>query len=226
MARTVGVVAVCALLNSAPAAAWAQAGEPPAAELPGPPETASPPAEAASPPAEAASPPAEAASPPAPPSADPSEAPPAPPFADEARPAPPTASLPSGQWVYTQQYGWVWMPYPDDYTYVPPDGYGEPYAYVYTPAFGWTWVVAPWVWGFGPWPYFGVHGPAYFGWYRHGWWRSPWRWHFAPGPRFAYHGVRPAPPRGMVWRGAPGRAVAPVRAPSVRGGGGRHGGRR
>ncbi len=108
----------------------------------------------------------------------------------------------SGQWVYTQQYGWVWMPYGDGYTYVPPSGEGEPYEYVYYPSYGWTWVVAPWVWGWGPWPYFGVVGPWHFGWYGHGWWRSPWRWHFRPTPfhgGFASRGFRPAP-----FRGGPG----------------------
>src|SRR5450631_4408355 len=35
-----------------------------------------------------------------------------------------------GQWVYTQQYGWVWMPYGDKYTHVPPDG-STPNMYVY-----------------------------------------------------------------------------------------------
>jgi hypothetical protein len=163
-----------------------------------------------------------------PPSGAPPEAPPAPPFADQQRPAQPQQS-PPGQWVYTQQYGWLWMPYGDDYTYVPPDGYGEPYLYVYYPVFGWTWVVAPWVWGFGPWPWFGLRGPVSFAWWRHGWWRSPWRWRFAPGPRFgphfAFHGVRPVGPRGpFVWRGAPARAAVVPRGTShgVFHGGGRH----
>jgi hypothetical protein len=101
------------------------------------------------------------------------------------------AGLPAGQWVYTDQYGWVWMPYSDAYTYAPADGYGEPYMYVYYPAYGWSWVVAPWVWGWGPWPFFGVGGPWHFGWYGHGWWRSPWHWHYAPA--VGYHGLRPAP---------------------------------
>jgi hypothetical protein len=43
-------------------------------------------------------------------------------------------AVPAGQWVYTQQYGWVWMPYGDAYSYVPPDGQGQPYEYVvYSP---------------------------------------------------------------------------------------------
>ena len=61
----------------------------------------------------------------------------------------------------------------DTYTWVPADGWGEPYMYVYYPSFGgWTWVAAPWVWGFGPWPYFGAYGAFGFDWYAAGWWRS------------------------------------------------------
>ena len=63
--------------------------------------------------------------------AAPAEQPPAPPALnsdawgqDQA-----TASVPPGQWIYTQQYGWIWMPYGDAYAYVPPAGYGAPYAY-------------------------------------------------------------------------------------------------
>ena len=75
------------------------------------------------------------------------------------------------------------MPYGDVYTHVPANGEGEPYAYVYYPSYGWTWVAAPWVWGYGTWPYFGVLGPARFWWYARGWWRGPF-----VGPRFAYRG--------------------------------------
>jgi len=117
----------------------------------------------------------------------PSEQPPAPP---SQMPAPPAqqpqpqaqAQVPStaGQWVYTQQYGWIWMPYSDTYVYSPPTGYGEPYAYVYYPTYGWLWVAAPWVWGYGPWPYFGVYGAVSFGWYGAGWWRYPYHYHYAP----------------------------------------------
>jgi hypothetical protein len=164
------------------------------------------------------------------PTPPPPEAVPAPPAqrpqAPGASQAPPARA---GQWVHTDQYGWIWMPYGDAYTYAPPDGYGEPYAYVYAPAYGWTWLVAPWVWGFGPWPYFGVHGPFLFAWYGHGWWRSPWRFHFAGGFRggfvghrgFAPHGWRAAPARGgWAGRGAPGG-----RGFAVHGGGGGGGGR-
>src|SRR5262245_9047257 len=42
---------------------------------------------------------------------------------------PPAAAPIDGQWVYTEQYGWVWMPYAQAYTYVPADG--DPMMYVY-----------------------------------------------------------------------------------------------
>jgi hypothetical protein len=71
----------------------------------------------------------------------------------------------SGQWVYTQQYGWVWMPYGAKYISEGSTGDGTPYAYVYDPSDGWAWLAAPWVWGWGPYPYFGVRGPGRFGWY-------------------------------------------------------------
>ena len=83
------------------------------------------------------------------PPAPPSPTPPAPPPQAQAADS---QTVPSGSWVYTAQYGWVWMPYADAYTYVPPSGYGEPYMYVYYPAGGWSWVVAPWLWGWGPLP--------------------------------------------------------------------------
>ena len=75
----------------------------------------------------------------------------------QAQPAPSAG----GQWVYTQQYGWIWMPYGDQYVY----GAGEnPYEYVYYPAYGWTWITAPWLFGWGPRVYFSV-GPRYFTWF-------------------------------------------------------------
>jgi hypothetical protein len=110
-------------------------------------------------------------------------------------PPPATAVAPpssAGQWVYTAQYGWVWMPYGTAYTYLPASAY--PDMYLYFPAYGWRWVVAPWVWGIGPRPYFGVYGWAQLrlchgygrwygyrggpvwaarGWGRPGWYGSP-----------------------------------------------------
>jgi hypothetical protein len=78
-----------------------------------------------------------------------------------------------GQWAYTTQYGWVWMPYGAEYVSAS-EGLGVvPTMYVYTPIGGWRWVAAPWVWGIGPTPWFAV-GPAHFTWYERPWWGSPY----------------------------------------------------
>ena len=93
--------------------------------------------------------------------------------------APPAAS---GQWVYTSQYGWLWMPYGQAYTYVYPDS-DVAYTYAYSPAYGWRWLASPWVFGFGPTPYWGVHGRVRFAWYAHPWFHAAFANH-----RGAYHG--------------------------------------
>lgn len=94
--------------------------------------------------------------------------PPAPPPA--AQPQPATGGAPAGQWTYTQQYGWIWIPYDRTYTVVQDDS-AIAYEYVYYPAYGWRWVLAPWVLGFGPVPYWGPLGPVHFAWYAHPWFR-------------------------------------------------------
>ena len=126
---------------------------------------------------------------PGPPVPEPAQPPQAPTPYVQQLPAP--APAPSGQWVYTSQYGWIWMPYGDAYAYVPVGG-AAPDMYVYYPAVGWTWVVAPWVWGLGPRPYFGVYGFARFAWYGRGF----GRW-YAFAPRYAGWGAR------GYWAGAP-----------------------
>ena len=103
--------------------------------------------------------------------------PPAPPRVQQAPPeqqvqAAPAPAQAGGQWVYSQQYGWIWMPYGNQYIYAP-EGVAAPSAYVYAPAYGWTWLAAPWVWGVGPRLYFSV-GPRHFWWWGH--------------PRFVRHG--------------------------------------
>lgn len=137
-----------------------------------------------------AAPPPPAEQPPAPPA----ETPPPPAQAQgqaTARQAPP------GQWVYTPEYGWVWMPYSEAYRY---EGGGGSYAYVYYPAVGWTWLVAPWEWGWWPWPYYGFAGywgPFGFRWYGPGWRGYGWHGYGWPGPG---------------WRGSPRTVPAPPRA--------------
>lgn len=99
----------------------------------------------------------------APPVGQPMESPAAPPG------APQPSSATAGEWVYTTQYGWVWMPYDQQYTHVVEDS-GVAYEFVYYPSFGWRWVVAPWVFGVGPAPHF-AHGPAHFAWYARPWFK-------------------------------------------------------
>jgi hypothetical protein len=154
------------LLGATPAAfAQANADAPPPAQPPGPPPTEAPPL-----PAEGTS--AEGLPQPPPPDSTP------PPSAQAApQPAPPAAA-PPGQWVYTAQYGWLWIPYSRAYTYVPPDPQVYPDQFVYYPAYGWRWVVAPWVYGYGPSPFWGPLGPRYFVWYSRPWFRVGgfWGW--------------------------------------------------
>jgi hypothetical protein len=103
-----------------------------------------------------------------------------------------TAPEPStqGEWAYTDQYGWIWVPYADNFVNVPSGG-AVPQMYVYQPSVGWTWVLAPWVWGLGPQPYL-VVGPGRFAW----WGKGFGHWHgfngeYAQWPaRGYYHGGR------------------------------------
>ena len=142
----------------------------------------------------------------------------------------PPRDLPSGQWVYTDQYDWVWMPYGDRYAHVPPDG-GPPNMYVYYPSEGWCWVVAPWLWGWGPRPFFGVLGPVGFGWWGHGyghWYGFEGRYAYGDWGGWGYHqggrwytsgprgGWGSASPRGFSGRGSTsprgfsGRGLSPA----------------
>jgi hypothetical protein len=115
----------------------------------------------------------------------------------DAAPPPPdqwTVRYPTGQWVYANGYGWVWVPNDANQVVVEE----TPYVYVYTPAYGWTWYVSPW----GPGPYrYGVwvvHPWHPIGW-RYGWVARPGvvvrlhgHPHYVRGP---YRGARPAPRR-------------------------------
>jgi hypothetical protein len=110
-----------------------------------------------------------ASQPPPPPAPTPPTAQPIEPPASATTAPPPPAQV-AGEWVSTTQYGWVWMPYDQQYTHVVEDS-GTAYTYVFYPGFGWRWVLAPWVFGIGPRPYF-VHGPVRFAWYAHPWFRA------------------------------------------------------
>lgn len=122
----------------------------------------------------------------------------------------------SGQWVYTDQYGWVWIPYAREYTYVGTEGY--PYSYCYYPNYGWMWLYSPWVFGWGPGPYWGVYGRGYFAWYARPWFARPSYY-----PRGGYYGGfrAGAPVRAGYYRGAVGSGVY---RGGVVGGGGYRGG--
>ena len=96
---------------------------------------------------------------------------PPPPEQENAAPVTTPEAASQGQWAFTDQYGWIWIPYADSYVYVPASG-AVPQAYVYSPSVGWTWVVAPWVWGLGPQPYL-VAGPSRFAW----WGKGFGHWH-------------------------------------------------
>lgn len=126
--------------------------------------------------------------PPAPPASPPAAAPQGAPQV-QAQAAPPSSN---GQWIYTQQYGWIYSPYGDQYVYTPEETTGAVYpsAYVYAPTYGWTWLAAPWVWGWGPRVYFGIGGPRYYHWYGHGFYHRGGRY-YARGPiyRGGYRGV-------------------------------------
>lgn len=91
-------------------------------------------------------------------------------------------TLPTGQWVYTQQYGWVYAPYDQTYTYVDPNAtYAQ--AYIYRPTMGWGWYISPWIISIGPRPYWGAWGPGRYAWYAHPWFRAR---SYSGGP--AYYG--------------------------------------
>lgn len=136
-------------------------------------------------------------------------------------PPPPGAALPDGEWVFTQQYGWLWMPYGAPYTWVPPGGRGEPVAYVFLGTSGWTWVSAPWVWGYGPRPHWHRARPDRFAWYRHGDWRTPRRWHYTGAPERGRVARSPAPPARGEARPAPAAPPPPSRVQGRGGGAGR-----
>lgn len=142
-----------------------------------------------------------------------------PPAAAPVQPLPTPRPAGTGQWVFTEQYGWVWMPYGSNYTYVPTDG-GTPSMYVYYPEAGWCWVVAPWLWGLGPRPYFSVGGPNYFVWFGVGlghWYgfASPYRHWGWPGRAYWHGGGWRGVDRAYGGRGGFG----PWRGGPVRGGG-------
>lgn len=71
-----------------------------------------------------------------------------------------------GRWIYTEQYGWLYLPYGDQYVVQAGGAEASAYVYAYYPEQGWTWLPAPWVAGVGPYPYgavLGLYDPWLFG---------------------------------------------------------------
>lgn len=108
-----------------------------------------------------------------PPSPQPQDLPPPPPedlppVPQEQVAVPPQQPAATGQWIFTAQYGWIWMPYGDEYVSPASSDAYAPYAYVYHPPRGWIWLAAPWINGWGVLPQFGVqsgirHGNGHVG---------------------------------------------------------------
>jgi hypothetical protein len=159
--------------------------EPPPQAPPPPPAAPPPEAPQAQSGAQSAPAPAPPPPPPAPANAPAAQPPPAPPqdaptgegAAAATEPPPPAShwvySYPQGQWVYTAEYGWIWVP-AGAASY---EAEGTPYAYLYTPGFGWTWYISPWGWG-----------PYHYGvWVRHPWRPAGWRGTWVAHPRIVVH---------------------------------------
>jgi hypothetical protein len=156
------------------------------------------------------------------PPAPPAQLPPAPVRVHYVAPAPravaTTQVVAGGQWVFTAQYGWLYMPYENRYVLTHAAG---PYAYVYYPSYGWRWLAAPWIVGSGPYPYFGARGPFAYHWYRSlSRARHPMAVHYArvnqrprPAPRATFP-VRPAHGARAVTPHAPTRATPAPRSAS------------
>jgi len=159
MKKTIaGVGSLVLALSQVPTTAFAQQTAPPDTQ----PQPSAPAQPQAAPPQEVA-----------PPEAEPAPTPP-PPQAVAPSTTPPSSwvySYPTGQWVYTSDRGWVWVPAGATTTVVE----GVPYAFLYTPIFGWTWYVSPWGWG----PY------RYGAWVAHPWRPVGWRGGWTAHPRVA-----------------------------------------
>ena len=132
----------------------------------------------------------------------PEEAPP-PPQGQNATPAPPSAApappdaaqtQAEGQWVYTDRYGWIWVPAGSEAA----TANAQPYVYLYAPTYGWNWFLSPWGFGpyrAGPWIHAVHAGP---------WPRAPYRYYTGPSVWYGYHGVVTHPYRpnfGSHWGG-------------------------
>jgi hypothetical protein len=103
-----------------------------------------------------------------------------------------------GQWVWTTDYGWVWVPAEA----MPYEVRGEPYVYLYRPTLGWTWFASPWGWD----------GPI-GGWgYARPWYGSYWGPRYHAYDVYAPRAVNVAPPAYRVVPGATNVAPPAYRA--------------
>jgi hypothetical protein len=100
----------------------------------------------------------------------------------------------------------VWIPYDRQFVYVPGDPQVFPEQYVYYPVYGWRWVVAPWVYGYGPQPWWGPRGVVVFSWYAHPWFRVGGYWGWGGYRGWGYYRGWMGP---RAW-GARGWAMAPA----------------
>ncbi|HUB05772.1 MAG TPA: hypothetical protein VMB50_02165 [Myxococcales bacterium] len=110
------------------------------------------------PPAPDQSPPPPPADVPPPPGPDPTASV-APSSGDDSAEAPDTDSAEAppdgvpGDWVYTEDQGWIWAPQGDAYASPPaPQPDAQPYVFVFIPLTGYRWIVAPWYFA-GWWPF-------------------------------------------------------------------------
>src|SRR5262249_30217976 len=133
----------------------------------------------------------------------------------------PDQPLDPGQWVFTAQYGWLWMPYGAQYVREPSVEGTYPQSYVYHPTYGWTWVVSPWVWGWGPVPFYGYYGPWHLSWYRGptfvhpGWGDAAYRGGSVP-PLRETRPAAPMPHSDQSVGGAPASGTPPSPEPDVK----------
>lgn len=160
--------------------------------------------------------PAPTAAPPPPPNTTPPAPPTTPEQVDNEQPPaemdqPPLGNAPAGQWTYTEQYGWIWTPYAQDYSYIDDAG-DTAFAYAYYPSYGWRWLPAPWILGWGPRPYWGRFGVNRFAWHAHPWFHvgvyrpnvwTNWGRSYGRGYVYGHSYERTGRPQGHAARGGP-----------------------
>jgi hypothetical protein len=105
------------------------------------------------------------------PSLQPGQSPPPPPSEGQAQASPHPAAVrrgaaAGGSWVYTLEYGRIWVPYANEHTYGGMAAAASPYWYSYRPLYERLWLAEPWLWSLDVQPDFGPLGPSGLEWYR------------------------------------------------------------